>query len=192
MMKLHKVMALPAVREASGIYLVKKDTGIALYVADSAGSAAYTLARKVTIQGPTNLFHGETGTYTINDYSDRLNYTLTSSDGVVARTGNTFTFLVSNTLLTQAKFTLNGREITVVMKPVEVVQPLITAPVNNATSVPVTGTTVFATAFALTYPAATDTHVSSDWELSTDPTFATVVASSYGDTTNKTSWPIPA
>ena len=62
--------------------------------------------------------------------------------------------------------------------------PLITAPAQNATGL---GPSVTISSNIFSSPA-TDTHMSSDWELSTDPAFSTIVRSSYNDSTNLRSW----
>jgi len=189
--KIHKVNSLPAALEAGHVYLEKKATGVGIQAALTAGSSALTFKRKVHLLGPTSLFQSEIGVYTIQDYTDKDTYVISSTDGTVSRVGNQLSFVVTNPLLTTGKFTVNNREVSVTIKPVVVVAPSILAPVDGSTSVAVTGTVVYASPFALNYAGATDTLVSADWELATDPAFTTLVASSYGDTVNKTSWPLP-
>lgn len=67
----------------------------------------------------------------------------------------------------------------------KIAKPSITAPTNGETDVD-PDTTIYSSPFAVT--GGTTTHQSSDWELATDPNFTNIVASSYNDTTNKTSW----
>lgn len=191
MSKIHRLNSLPAVLDPNSIYLVKTPQGVKIYAANVAGNEAYTYSRKIMLLGPAELFHNEVGTYTIQDYTDRESYTVSSDDGNVTLNGDTITFVVSNTNLTTGVFKINGREITVTIKPVEVVAPMIVAPQEGATAVEVTGTTVFASNFELNYPGAADTQVAADWEIATDPDFNNVIASSYNDPVNLTSWTIP-
>lgn len=53
-------------------------------------------------------------------------------------------------------------------------------------SVSVSGTGVLQYRFVTT----SMTHLSTDWEIATDPSFATIVKSSYNDTVNKLSWAV--
>lgn len=64
-------------------------------------------------------------------------------------------------------------------------EPTIIAPAPDTT---INDQTVFQTS-AFTTPSR-DAHLSSDWEVSTSPSFATIAKSSYGDTTNKLSWKV--
>lgn len=68
---------------------------------------------------------------------------------------------------------------------VKIVKPSITDPVNDAQDVDPEAP-IQSSAFATT--GGTTTHASSDWELSLNPEFTMIVASSYNDTENKTSW----
>lgn len=68
---------------------------------------------------------------------------------------------------------------------IKVIKPSITYPTEGDQSVSV-GVTLQSSAFAT--EGGTDTHISSDWEIATDPNFENIVASSYNDTTNLTSW----
>lgn len=66
-------------------------------------------------------------------------------------------------------------------------QPAITTPMNNAVNQDIS-LTIHADAFA-GYPASVH-HVSTDWEISDTLLFTNIVASSYADTVNKTSFPV--
>ena len=68
---------------------------------------------------------------------------------------------------------------------VRVLKPSITSPTDGEQNVS-TNVTLQSSAFAT--EGGTDTHISSDWEIATDPNFENIVASSYGDTENLTSW----
>ena len=185
---IHRVLSLPASPVAGDYYLVKSATGIGFYAAKKDGSGYLKLARQVKVSGPTSLYHNQTGTYTIKGYSDLLTYQITSSDGTVVVTGGTFTFVCTDTAKTSATITINGRAIVVTIKKVVVNPPTITSPVNGATNLLASNVTVTASAFGLSFAGASDTHLSSDWEVSTSPTFASIAYSSYNDTVNKLSW----
>jgi len=70
-----------------------------------------------------------------------------------------------------------------------IVKPLITSPTSNESlsvlSKIVTSSAMLTASSQVSY---NDTHISSDWELSTQPDFSTLVNSLYNSTTNLTSW----
>lgn len=190
-MQIHRVNQIPATVRPDDIFLEKKSTGVALAVASKDVAPSFvSLKRNFSLQGPTSLYYGETGTYTIVGYSNVDSYTLASSDGTAVRTTNTFTFVVTNTGLSNGVFTINERTVTVPLKVVKPATPTITSPINGATNTTLTPT-VTGSAFLMNWVGSADTHLSSDWEVSTDPNFTTIVASSYNDTVNKTSWTLP-
>lgn len=191
MPEIHKVQRLPDVLVGNDIYLEKKGDGAILHVTNLAGTAALTIKDPIHLNGPTELFHGEVGEYVIQSYSDKNDYIFASLHGEVSRIDDKIYFISTNPLYTTASFTVNGRVFTVTMKPVFVSTPIIQAPTQNAENVSVVGTIAYASDFSLNFNGASDIHISSDWELSTDPDFTTIVASSYNSTTNLTSWLLP-
>ena len=94
----------------------------------------------------------------------------------VAGTTHPMTLRVNNLLIT------HNRGITAA---VSTNTPSITAPTQGATGI-AQMPTFASSAFAVT--GGSDTHAGSDWQASSDASFATIVASSTSDATNKTSW----
>lgn len=190
-MQIHRVLTVPATPVPDDIYLQKSAAGVNLALAskDTVPSVA-TMKRGVSLQGPTSLYHGQTGTFTIVGYSDQETYQLSSTDGTVSRTGSAISFTVTNTGLSTGSFKLNGRTISVSLNAVKPNTPSITSPVSGSTGVDVQPT-VTSSAFSMNWAGSTETHLSTDWEVSTDPNFTTIVASSYNDTVNLTSWKLP-
>jgi len=74
---------------------------------------------------------------------------------------------------------------TITFSTIGLAKPSITNPANGAGDV--FPSAIFKGA-AFASNVGTDTHKSSDWELSTDAGFLTIVASTYNDTVNKTTW----
>lgn len=67
--------------------------------------------------------------------------------------------------------------------------PSVTSPASDGDEVD-EGATLTSSAFSVT--GGSDTHASSDWQIATDAAFTSVVEESLADTTNLTSWPVPA
>ena len=187
-MNIHKVNSLPGTLIPNDIYLEKTTSGVKLKVANVAGSAVVSPILKVKLEGPTTLYHGQVGVYVINDYTPETTYTISSAQGTISRSGNQISFSVTNTGLTQATFIVNGRTFTVALTAVKPNTPKISSPVNNATNVALAGLTITSNAFSMNWAGSTDTHLSSDWEISTNASFTALVHSSYNNTTSKTSY----
>ena len=171
------------------IYLVKKETGIELGVSTNnpVTPVVIELKKPMTVQGPTSLFYGEVGTFTITNYGTHDNYAVSSLDGTISRTNATVTFSCSDTGKSSASFKIGYRTITIAMKAILPVEAAIESPVSGSV-VNVSGLQLVTAPFQMNYAGATDTHESTDWEIATDPDFTNIVASSYNDTVNKTTF----
>ena len=191
MTSFHKVTSLPTTLAANDLIAVKDDSGARLYSVTKEGDKALRVVSIPHVTGPVSLYHGEKGTYTILNYTDREVYEIASADGVISRNGETLSFVVSDTSKLSASFTVGGVVFTVAMNAQAVNKPTIISPTANATNVPLVTALAAATPFGVNFSGSTDVHVASDWEVSTDPNFTTLVASSYNDKTSLTSWPIP-
>lgn len=191
-MRISRLKSFPSRPERSQLVFAKDGPAVALAAATNSATSPtlVLLDRSVELEGPTSLFYTEVGSYEIKGYSDRKNYVVASTDGVVNRTGNMLSFVVTNTALASASFTINGRTITVAMKAIAVAAPTIVSPVDGTVGLSASSVTLVASPFSLNYAGATDTLVSADWEVATDPNFTNIVASSYNDTVNKTSFTV--
>lgn len=180
---------LPETINPDNIYLVKKETGIDIGVATNnvVSPEVILLKKPITIQGPTSLFHGEVGTFTITNYGTHTDYSVQSYDGVISRTDNIVTFVCNDTEKTSATIKIGTRSIVLEIKKILPVEAVIEAPVSGS-SLPVTGLTLITSDFQMNYALASDTHVSTDWEIATDPEFNNIVVSSYDDAVNLTSF----
>lgn len=67
----------------------------------------------------------------------------------------------------------------------QVVKPSITSPSNGATNL---GTSFQITSSSFSSTVTGDAHMNTDWEVSTDISFGSVVKSNLGSTSNRTSW----
>lgn len=137
-----------------------------------------------TLNGPSDVYAGQTCVYTITNYDSSLNYAVSASAGSISRTADTITW-VAPTLVQTATLTVAGRTVTVNVKAAGPVQPSIVAPVANANTV---GTAYDFIASAFQLSSGTGNHQMSDWQIASDPAFSNIIASTTGDTVNRTTW----
>ena len=144
------------------------------------------ISEVVNVSGPTTLKVNQTGVYTITDYDSGTTYTLAATSGVATRNGDTITYTAGGSP-GSGGFTLNGKAYLITVTYYSVITPNVTAPTNGQTGL--SGTVSF-TSNAFAMEGGTDTHQSSDWQLSTTSDFATLVSSVTDSASNKTSWSV--
>lgn len=191
MSEIKRVTVIPGTLAANDILILKESETSSLLVVDKTATKAFRLGERVCLNGPSEIFHKQEGLWLIQSYSDRETYTCTSSDGLVWQDGEYVHFVVSNAALSTASFSVNERVFTIALMPVIVYPPEISAPTFNAVNVPVSGARVIASGFLLNDSLSLDDHASTDWEVSTDINFGSIVASSYTDKVNLIAWTIP-
>jgi len=191
MSEIKRVTTLPTTLGMGDILILKENETVSLAVVDQSATKAYRLGERVCLSGPSSIFHKQEGLWLIQGYTDRETYQCASNDGTVWQEGAYIHFVVSNTALSTASFTVNERVFTIALMPVSVSPPVIDAPTANAINVAVSGARVIASAFTLNDTTSVDSHASTDWEVATDSNFTTIVASSYADKDNLVAWTIP-
>lgn len=184
-----KLSTLPGTIVKDDIYLVKKPTGVEVSAVTNnvVSPESIPLKKLSTIEGPVSLYHGEVGNFVITNYGTFPSYVIESTDGTIVNNGSSFTFVCSDTAKSSAKITVSGRELTIAINAVKPKAPTIQSPTENSTP-SVVGLVLTSDPFSLNYAGGSDTHLSTDWEISTDPNFTTIVSSSYNDTVNKTTY----
>lgn len=183
-----RVLNLPEVLEPNHAYLKIEESGsVSLWMTTKEGGAAELLALPTQVTGPPSLYHGEVGIYSILNYDELLDYSISATHGTVVREGMFITLQVSSTEEDHVNLVVNGDFFTVELKPIFPNTPSITSPNMNEEGMSANGFNVTASAFALNFPDDGATHVSSDWEVATDVDFTDIVFSSYNDAVNKTS-----
>lgn len=143
---------------------------------------------KVNVDGVFTVNIGSQSIFTITDYDSFKSYSISVNVGAVVRNGDTLTYTAPNTAQT-ATLTINGRGININVLQLKPTTPSITTPANGATGVTASGINATASVFSV---ADGSSHQSSDWQIASDIAFNTIVASSIGDTINKTSWNSPS
>ena len=148
-------------------------------------TSAISLSSGPAVNGPLSVEVASVTNYQITNFHANTIYSVTAIGGSVVQNGETIIYTAPGNP-GSAGFVVNGKsyEIDVIMTSPNT--PSVVSPVNGATNI---GSTVIVTSNAFTMSGvATDTHAASDWQISTSPTFDTVVWQSINDTVNKTSW----
>lgn len=171
--------------------------GMPSYVADRIA----WLENKPAIYGPSQLAVGVTGLYTISNYDLCKTYeiepvtpgdVLVNSSDPLNPLGSASTFNYTPMLPESSGFIVNGFQFEVAVVDPKPAKAVITSPVNGTTNAAVSNLTVTTNAFSMTpVGSEMDTHVSTDWEVATDPNFTNIVYASYEDSVNLTSIIIP-
>lgn len=169
-----------------------KLTDLAKAISDLKGGLKLS---RVSVSGPALVYPGTTNTYTITDYDSFSAYSVTTDVGTATISGDTITLVIAsgqasgplNLAVKRDEYT-GSYQVAVGAKSVG--QPSIASPAANASNVS-REPTLTSTDFK-SYPSGADTHASTDWQISTDSTFATINWQSMGDAANKTSIAVPS
>lgn len=189
---------------ANGVQILGSSTGRSILASAISDSGDHTITfpavtgtvallsdlASSTITGETTIYVSQSKTYIISNYDSFSTYSVAVDAGSVTRTGDSISFTAPSSAQTiTMTLTTNGtdREIAMTILAASVAAPTITAPADEATN---QLDTVAVTSSAFSWLGASDTHEMTDWELATDAAFATVVQSSYDDTSNKTAWSV--
>lgn len=177
---------------AGAIVSVVYDELLGAFVVLHKNRAASNTSKSVALVGPSSVYKSQASTFSITNYSSFSTYSVSASSGTATISGDVVTFTAPATAGTATiSVTMDGAISTfsVTVLNAGIVAPTITAPAAGAAGLLETPT-ITSSAFA--WAGVSDTHASSDWQLSTDSAFATVVQNSTASTTNKTSWTLSA
>lgn len=155
----------------------------AMVTREQLGSA---IIDRPTLKGPKEVFAEQTVEYLITNFDSLQTYNISVSVGTIVRTGAVLSYTAPVTPGSMT-LTLNGRSLVIPIKAVTPIKPEILAPVNGALNQSFNLTFAIG---ALVLPVGTANHESTDWQISTDAAFTTLVASSNNDTVNKTTWTV--
>lgn len=145
----------------------------------------YEVAGNVNTIGPvTTAIGGIPNTFVITNYDSFSTYTVSTTNGSVSINGETITFTPNN-VSGQSGFTINGEFFSVTVIGVKPNTPSITYPTTGASNVPSSFT---ATCSAFGVSQGNDTHHSTRWQVSTSPTFVTLVYESIDNPSDKITW----
>ena len=148
-------------------------------------TSAISLSSGPAVNGPLSVEVASVTNYQITNFHANTIYSVTAIGGTVVQNGETIIYTAPGNP-GSAGFVVNGKSYAIDVIMTSPNTPSVVSPVNGATNV---GSTVVVTSNAFTMSGtAIDTHAASDWQISTSPTFDTVVSQSINDTVNKTSW----
>lgn len=149
-------------------------------------------ASGVALSGEAIVLEGSTYTYTITNYNSFSYYEVISSVGTVTRTGDSIELVLPFGLTETAIdliVTKDGVDFAFALSLSTVYIATPTVTINEGTTGVGSTASLSATAFDVT-PDGADSHVSTDWQVSTDSTFSTLVWNLAESTTALTETPI--
>ena len=144
------------------------------------------LLEYVTIVGPTEIMVNSINSYQITNHDANTTYTLSVNAGSVGMdTINTFSIVAPSTP-TDLVLNINGFEYNISCVVNSPKAPVINTPANLSTNIGKV-VQVAINPVELNKPGILN-HDSTDWQISGDIAFTSMIVESIGDTTNKTSW----
>lgn len=134
-------------------------------------------------KGQVTLQAGQSEEWFLSSYDKYSEYVLQANLGTVRRDHNVITF-TAGAVSGLGGFTVNGKQVTVVVDGDIVNTPSITSPTNGALDCPSNQTL---TASAYSNSNSSDAHASTDWQLALDPNFLSLYRFD-ANSSDKTSW----
>ena len=147
-------------------------------------TSAISLSAGPAVNGPLSVTAGSVTNYQITNFHAATIYSVTAIGGSVVQNGETIIYTAPGNL-GSGGFVVNGKTYAIDVTMQSPNTPAITSPINGATNI---GSVVAVTSSAFSFTDGSDTHTASDWQISTSPTFDTILYQSLNDTVNKTSW----
>ena len=149
---------------------------------------AFPTSEVYTVTGPSSLVVNESGDYILINYDPNVNYIITPLAGTVSRLNDVITYTAPSTTGTYG-FNVNGHVVYIEVTPLTVQTPTIIDPPNDQIDME---QYVTITASAFTVFGGGDSHLSTNWQLSTDQFFTQLVMNVIDDNVNLTSIATPA
>lgn len=140
---------------------------------------------QISLSGPTSIDNGSTATFQITNFDTNVSYTVESTLGSFTRNADIITF-VSNGTPGIGTLKIDGVTFSFYIVEEAVITPHILFPTDGSSPGFQSALMMIAESFSSNRPAST--HLSSDWEISTNATFTTIAVSSYNDYINLTTF----
>lgn len=191
-MNITRVLHIPATPPEDTFYLVRPGSEqIRLVISGNDAVLVDLNNPPPTLKGPREAYYnGSPFEYEITNYRDDIDYVLSSPTGTLTRSGKLISYTPFLPVDTSRydTFHVNGRQFVISVLVEEPLAPQVLYPPDQSENIAANTVVVESSIFNTGNPQTTDQHVSSDWEIATDPDFTNIVASSYNDTTNLTTW----
>jgi hypothetical protein len=184
------VSATQALQALSAVPVSQLNTanGLAAFDAKNRIQASHipsTGPAPVGIRGPGRILTNNTSIYHITNYDSYIDYTITSSVGTVRRQKDNI-YLTLGSTPGPVVLTVNGREHNILAVNTSPVRPTLKGSTGGA----IGNIYGYFTSSDYSNLSGTAEHLSSDWQISTDPSFKRLVARATRDEENKTAWSV--
>ena len=129
---------------------------------------------------------GQTLILKITNYDSFTIYSVFATNGVAIQRGEELHY-TAGAVSGPGSITINGRTFSVTIKSPRPLTPSVVVPSEDSQ---LTNTTATFEATAFNITGNYDTHASTDWEVSTDPQFNTLIAAIYETPVHKSTWTV--
>ena len=137
------------------------------------------------INGPLNVYVNTTeNEFIITDYDNRDTYNISVNSGSVSRDSETILYDAPSSP-GQAILTVNGKTYTITIDNTTVMAPSVLTPSNGFNQ---QGSSVSFTSSPFSIYSGSDTHLGTDWQVSTASNFSSLIGSVTNSSVNKTTY----
>ena len=200
-LRIEKLLEEPEFITPDTLYLYKDDYDrLVVAQADRDGILAFStvntadvhaivdakLSSAPIINGPRTIALNQTQSYIITNYDVNTTYNLVAISGSVFRNDDTITYTAPSTGVSCGFIINSTQAILTISNPSMVVTPQFTDPIDNEEEI-AEDYELHSTAFATA--GDSDTHVSSDWQVSTTVDFSSLLLFTNNNTNKLVNWP---
>lgn len=192
-LKVEKVLSLPTTLVSNTMYVVKNPTGDCnVYISDKTGTILspvnptipVNFVSRINLTGSSTVSFNEKISFYITNYDNFLTYNITANTGVISEIVNESFKYTAPASGVSDKIVINGQVFNITIVPHNVKKPSITAPTNNSSN----NSLLIKFQSDLYRDSNGGSHATSDWEISTDVNFSTIIYSSYNNSINLNFW----
>ena len=191
-MRASRVLTAPVSPVKDTLYFVRLgDVQIKSLVAGNQAELIDLSLPPPTLKGVIEfLYTGVPVSFQITNYNPYITYIATSATGTVAVVSNTVLYTPNLPIDSNRidSFVVNGRTFQVSVLAETPMAPMVLYPPDGSEDIMANTVVTESSVFATNNPETTDSHATSDWEIATDPEFNNIVASTYNDSENLTTW----
>jgi hypothetical protein len=178
--------------DPNSIYFVKTELGADVYISDENGTTLKNVKnkKKITVKGPLTVTKDIGGTlpteYIITNYDSNEVYNILTISGSYIRVDDIIYYSPPANPGVSG-FIINDQVFNITVEDIFVVKPSITDPINNSANI---NTTIVVRSSDYLVSEGDGEYVSTDWQLSLNPLFTTILLQNIDSTTDINSWVI--